>query len=182
MVHNSRCLTKEARISTGKKCCLYIVSEPLPMLSAVKLSPKEEPRPTAQGTITTFRRFEWPGDSSCVPCTATTWSPALTMPTDCACFRAFVMTESVPTNEAVNSGTIPRMTPNWRTVVWLAVIARIGVFGRYFAICLAVSPVSVRATIKTQSESTVDFTAEEHTASTEDTLLFGAKLRTLIRV
>merc|ERR1719183_2163692 len=90
------------------------------------------------GTVITFMRFELPATPSPVPCTATMESPDFTMPLATACLRAFAITWSVPSNDAVNIGTTPRTTPNWRTVVELAVIARIGTAGRYFATVLAV--------------------------------------------
>merc|ERR1719263_1428462 len=91
-----------------------------------------------QGTVITFMRFELPGVPSPVPCTATIASPDFTMPSATAFLRALEITSSVPTKEAVNIGTTPRATPNWRTTVGLAVIARIGTAGRYFATVLAV--------------------------------------------
>lgn len=45
--------------------------------------------------------------------------------------------ESVPTKEAVSMGTTPRTLWSWRTVVSLAVMARIVAFGRYLAMTLA---------------------------------------------
>ena len=49
-----------------------------------------------------------PAHSSRVPCTATTMSPDFTRPSSLALVIPFVMTWSVPTKEAVWTGTTPR--------------------------------------------------------------------------
>merc|ERR550525_1384912 len=124
------------------------------------------PRPAPHGTTTIFIRFDCPCSSSFCPCTATTQSPGFTIPSDLALSRALVITESVPTKEAVRIGVTPRTQLSCRMVVSLAQIARIGACGRYLAIDLAVWPVSVKTTMSGQAASIVALTAEEHTDST----------------
>mmetsp|Transcript_83269 Transcript_83269/g.268431 ORF Transcript_83269/g.268431 Transcript_83269/m.268431 type:complete len:389 (-) Transcript_83269:168-1334(-) len=119
-----------------------------------------------QGTVTILRRLEWPGHSSRWPWMATTQSPVLTMPSAFAFSKAFWITESVPTKEAVNMETTPRTHCSWRTVLSLAEMARMVALGRYLAMTLAVWPVSVRAMMRGQPESIVAFTAEEQMDST----------------
>mmetsp|Transcript_1935 Transcript_1935/g.4806 ORF Transcript_1935/g.4806 Transcript_1935/m.4806 type:complete len:301 (+) Transcript_1935:132-1034(+) len=123
-------------------------------------------RRRAHGTTTIFNKLEWPGHSSRCPCTATTQSPALTMPSVLARASALAITESVPTKDAVSIGTTPRTQPSCRTVVSLAEIARIAARGRYLAMICAVWPVSVRAMISGQFASIVALTAEEQMDST----------------
>eukprot|EP00419_Tripos_fusus_P029209 CAMPEP_0172707590 /NCGR_PEP_ID=MMETSP1074-20121228/50061_1 /TAXON_ID=2916 /ORGANISM="Ceratium fusus, Strain PA161109" /LENGTH=151 /DNA_ID=CAMNT_0013530423 /DNA_START=22 /DNA_END=474 /DNA_ORIENTATION=- len=119
------------------------------------------------GTTTILRRFVCPGVSSWVPWTATTVSPDTTRPSSFALAIALAITESVPTNEAVSIGRTPRLTSRYRRVDSLAVIAKMVAWGRYLASATAVLPVSVRATINLQPESTAALTADEHSASTE---------------
>mmetsp|Transcript_55642 Transcript_55642/g.130246 ORF Transcript_55642/g.130246 Transcript_55642/m.130246 type:complete len:93 (-) Transcript_55642:514-792(-) len=76
------------------------------------------------------------------------------------------MTESVPTKEAVSIGTTPRMQSSWRTLVSEAEIAKMAAFGRYLEMRRAVWPVSVKAIMSLQPESTETLTAEEQTLST----------------
>mmetsp|Transcript_85011 Transcript_85011/g.238027 ORF Transcript_85011/g.238027 Transcript_85011/m.238027 type:complete len:234 (-) Transcript_85011:705-1406(-) len=126
------------------------------------------------GTTTIFSKFEWPGHSSDWPCTATMQSPLLAMPSLFAWAKALEITESVPWKDAVSTGTTPRTQPSCRAVVSLAVMARIAACGRYLAMTRAVWPVSVRTTMRGQPASMADFTAEEQTDSTPETILFFA--------
>mmetsp|Transcript_2925 Transcript_2925/g.7473 ORF Transcript_2925/g.7473 Transcript_2925/m.7473 type:complete len:225 (-) Transcript_2925:1228-1902(-) len=119
-----------------------------------------------QGTTTIFMRFECPGHSSFVPCTATTWSPESTRPSALAFAMAFWMTASVPTKDWVSMGMTPRATRRCRCVDSLAVMAKICAFGRYLAKSNAVEPDSVNATMSLHFASMAHFTADEQTAST----------------
>merc|ERR1712176_1663062 len=107
------------------------------------------------GTTTIFIKLDCPWHSSFWPCTATTQSPALTMPSCLALSRALAITESVPTKEAVSIGVTPRTQLSCRIVVSLAQMAKIGHAGLYLAIDLAVCPASVKTTMSGQPPSIV---------------------------